>query len=203
MGPPPFGDGNLLPFGGATERDVPSMGPSPFGDGNWTNGTPSRSRHWRFNGAIAFQRWKRAEPRKRSLLNRSLQWGHRLSAMETGVAILGSNRSRPPSMGPSPFSDGNTPRFRPSWLYPSPFNGATAFQRWKLQTSSLGDWASIGPSMGPPPFSDGNLAWTSGPFQSSFLQWGHCLSAMETALCGSPPSWIHEKRSFPQESVTG
>ena len=156
------------------------MGPSPFSDGNRSCNSWLESVTPSFNGAIAFQRWKHAGITMMIDKTRDLQWGHRLSAMETGYgghglgcwwssfngAIAFQRWKRPdhrdnhgsdrPSMGPSPFSDGNNPRFRPSWLYPSPFNGATAFQRWKLQTSSLGDWASIGPSMGPPPFSDGN-----------------------------------------------
>ena len=52
------------------------------------------------------------------------------------------------------------------------FNGATAFRRWKptgVMMETLCD---------------------------HFLQWGHRLSAMETALCGSPPSWIHAKARF-------
>ena len=39
------------------------------------------------------------------------------------------------------------------------------------------------PSMGPPPFGDGNGATAKGDVQiKSVLQWGHRLSAMETAL---------------------
>ena len=178
----------LRPFNGAIafQRWKPELhklwfsfcsfnGASPFSDRSRGPET--------FNGAIAFQRWKQPALPPQLAIPEPLQWGHRLSAMETPDQQpwrLGQHRS---------------------------FNGATAFQRWKLgmdfRTFPV-QLPSMGPlPMGPLPFSDGNLAWTSGPFQSSFLQWGHCLSAMETALCGSPPSWIHEKRSFPQESVTG
>ena len=97
------------------------------------------------------------------------QWGHCLSAMETWHGL-------PDLSSPASFNGATA-------------NGATAFQRWKLgmdfRTFPV-QLPSMGPlPMGPLPFSDGNLAWTSGPFQSSFLQWGHCqwghcLSAMET-----------------------
>ena len=86
-----------------------------------------------------------------------------------------------------------------------PFNGATAFRRWKpLQIQrclvrlkpSMGPphfrrWkqlgesvpgiAVMGPSMGPPPFGDGNKPGTGDSrYSIRTLQWGHRLSAMET-----------------------
>ena len=85
------------------------MGPPPFGDGNSSS----------------------ADAASVSLL--VLQWGHRLSAMETRLRRTGT------------------------CVTASPFNGATAFRRWKL-----------GP--GEPPL----------PFAERRLQWGHRLSAMET-----------------------
>ena len=108
MGPPPFSDGNaffmLLTISGL----VPSMGPPPFSDGNQTLFKPGQT------------------------CRCSLQWGHRLSAMETSDA------------------DGyHRPRFHP-------FNGATAFQRWKLFPAAASGGALVA------------------------LQWGHRLSAMET-----------------------
>ena len=78
-----------------------SMGPPPFGDGNWRerfNGAtafrrwkpwcrlPSRRSGRGFNGATAFRRWKLA-------LWSVLQWGHRLSAMETPPACAVSSAS--------------------------------------------------------------------------------------------------------------
>ena len=111
MGPPPFGDGTraeLVPK--LPAHVLASMGPPPFGDGNsvacgrW----PARSR--RFNGATAFRRWKPGllgrglwtagyasmgpppfgdgnffKPPSYSIHSSPLQWGHRLSAMETGT----------------------------------------------------------------------------------------------------------------------
>ena len=87
------------------------MGPPPFSDGN----------DLRCRGAVGGVE--------------DLQWGHRLSAMETTSAAA------------VPSAESKT------------FNGATAFQRWKL----------------------GNGLPAAMAF--SALQWGHRLSAMET----SPP----------------
>ena len=87
----------------------------------------------------------------------SLQWGHRLSAMETGHHE-GRLRTRgTASMGPPPFGDGNY---------------------WELVGANPGTYVA---SMGPPPFGDGNLS-NCGMHCSNtkVLQWGHRLSAMET-----------------------
>ena len=162
-----------------------SMGPPPFGDGNMTATGQSASSPSGFNGATAFRRWKLAlwsvRPRtwlalqwggghpppfgdgnlSNALSERfqpiRLQWGHRLSAMET-----------PPACGflQHPYQC---------------FNGATAFQRWKPthQAQSLARRLSLQwghrlsametrqpwpplpahhtASMGPPPFGDGNV----------------------------------------------
>ena len=138
MGPPPFGDGNAHVLGERRPRMAPSMGPPPFGDGNQvrdgsTSPTPN------------------------------LQWGHRLSAMETGrlspssLQAQGQSASWNPSMGPPPFGDGNdcSPQCR---------------RRCPR------------PSMGPPPFGDGNFDGSHMTFPGTLrsLQWGHRLSAMET-----------------------
>ena len=157
-----------------------SMGPPPFGDGNRAG--PAQPARWTgFNGATAFRRWKpEACPCSAEWW---LQWGHRLSAMETRLL----NR------------------------YPAGrrFNGATAFRRWKLYPSfrrrlCSQSRASMGPppfgdgnttypyqrrekhraSMGPPPFGDGNQIACPGECSAEWwLQWGHRLSAMETHLC--------------------
>ena len=59
MGPPPFGDGYLFAEVLGGRLDVASMGPPPFGDGYVEESF---------------------EPVGRVFL---LQWGHRLSAMDT------------------------------------------------------------------------------------------------------------------------
>ena len=91
MEPPPFGSGNMTDSMTAIPKDLArdaSMEPPPFGSGNHaysvvTHGTPTRT---------------------------SLQWSHRLSAVETSI----SSTYVPPCGLP-------------------PFNGATAFRQWKRQ----------------------------------------------------------------------
>ena len=180
MGPPPFGDGNsLLPRTRYQMRSMPSMGPPPFGDGNcaWE---PS---WWRwlssFNGATAFRRWKLNGPVYGVDDFNDLQWGHRLSAMETRMAF--------------------------GWI--------TRFfdLQWGHRLSAM-------ETIRPTPCGCSPL----------LLQWGHRLSAMETAKQPQRPSgsaqtfngatafrrWkplfvarlrhgFMQKRSFPEESVTG
>ena len=182
---------------------VPSMGPPPFGDGNQSRDARLSSGCRPFNGATAFRRWKPVPRRPSVVWMPSLQWGHRLSAMETSSPALPvccpfAARLLPlccpfaaPSMGPPPFGDGNV-QSRAARLLPvccpfaarllpfaapllplccpfaAPllplcclFNGATAFRRWKRPVPRC-------------PFAVYLLP----------LQWGHRLSAMETALCG-------------------
>ena len=115
MGPPPFSDGNVTHDGEGRRRFFPSMGPPPFSDGNPANGQVAIGNGHRFNGATAFQRWKLVHIRLEPNPDDPLQWGHRLSAMET--SCLG----------------------RRCWPGPTSFNGATAFQRWK-QKSDVAAW---------------------------------------------------------------
>ena len=108
-----------------------------------------------------------------------------------------------PSMGPSPFSDGRWVQASLSRSPTASFNGAIAFQRWKvayddsdvdqglhlqwghrlsaMEGSTLPNhWLGKQPSMGPSPFSDGRPSSLSGARNpSDSLQWGHRLSAME------------------------
>ena len=157
-----------------------------------------------FNGATAFQRWKPQASRWGDLFRWCLQWGHRLSAMETcgtPLAVAGPHQ---------------------------PFNGATAFQRWKHHQRHPQRGPALDPSMGPPPFSDGNLAqgqriarsWPSFNGATAFQRWK--LLARHPSV-GDFPSFngatafqrwkplfvarlrhgFMQKRAFPQESVTG
>ena len=88
-----------------------------------------------------------------------LQWGHRLSAVET----------RRLAQAPSPYG----PRF----------NGATAFRQWKLPRGASHPNARPA-SMGPPPFGSGNTRYpTKSKSLLVELQWGHRLSAVETLEC--------------------
>ena len=156
MGPPPFGDGNAFHSGPA------SMGPPPFGDGN----APETPGWWSVSVVLD------AESK--------LQWGHRLSAMETGLLSMGDTVQC--------------------------FNGATAFRRWKLESRMVTvgfnelQWGHRLSAME----TRYGVHTERGP-----SQWGHrlsaiwqasmgppLLSAMETALCGSSAPWIHAKALF-------
>ena len=95
------------PTGGYQRRRPASMGPPPFGDGN-RQALPITS------GRISL-----------------LQWGHRLSAMETAIAGLESAFLDEASMGPPPFGDGNSGNRECTGPAFAGFNGATAFRRWK------------------------------------------------------------------------
>ena len=138
MGPPPFSDGNTFREYLEATRILPSMGPPPFSDGN-------------------------PQSRRMGRPSISLQWGHRLSAMETR-----SRLGRPPVF--------------------LTFNGATAFQRWKLSGSipavmmlvSL-QWGHRLSAMETPVTPQGQVE------PVDLLQWGHRLSAMETIT--TPTSW--------------
>ena len=59
------------------------MGPPPFGDGNAERDFAAIIPGQRFNGATAFRRWKRFHDQTTRSPYPWLQWGHRLSAMET------------------------------------------------------------------------------------------------------------------------
>ena len=137
-----------------------SMGPPPFGSGNDSSGSAApSSTPTGFNGATAFRQWKRRPP---CVLHRP------------------GNEA---SMGPPPFGSGNlyccqrphSPRqcfngatafrqWKRIWRWPSStvttrFNGATAFRQWKLTNPSMPGIIHV------------------------WLQWGHRLSAVETAIC--------------------
>ena len=182
MGPPPFGDGNAIHDRELHPPGCPSMGPPPFGDGNAVGGHLSAYRYlpgfngatafrrwkrcrpgryalesWGFNGATAFRRWKQGMDQTRGISECMLQWGHRLSAMETVDWIGPQLGVRQASMGPPPFGDGNGVSRVTGETGGRCFNGATAFRRWKLESGK--GWHLHAP----------------------VLQWGHRLSAMETA----------------------
>ena len=132
MGPPPFGGGNPRAIVAAPWEKSASMGPPPFGGGNFHSRKPKGPMYWLQWGhrlsAVETSAWRWV-----TFSGSTLQWGHRLSAVET---ILGTNLML---------------------LCIGRFNGATAFRRWKR--------AGGGPSD------------DQGDAQ---LQWGHRLSAVET-----------------------
>ena len=111
-----------------------------------------------FNGATAFQPWKPGRTEGAARPGQGLQWGHGLSAVETRVGRSPPATSVPASMGPRPFSRGNTVK-RGVVTFPelAGFNGATAFQPWKRGgRDSQCLLHLVRASMGPRPFSRGN-----------------------------------------------
>ena len=60
-----------------------------------------------FNGATAFRRWKLDNTGEWRTSEVELQWGHRLSAVETGKYDKRVERGELASMGPPPFGGGN------------------------------------------------------------------------------------------------
>ena len=86
------------------------MGPPPFGGGNISYRTSATAHMWR------------------------LQWGHRLSAVETRIAEEYHCAQRTASMGPPPFGGGNTtmliytkPKFAIASMGPPPFGGGNRY----------------------------------------------------------------------------
>ena len=157
MEPSPFSDGNLAVLNAtALVGPLASMEPSPFSDGNtgksWTWSTRGKC----FNGAIAFQRWKRRvsvptaqTPYRFNGAIAFQRWKpHRWGRLSRQAWLA--------SMEPSPFSDGNIEAkveqvvgMRAS-MEPSPFSDGNL--------AVLNATALVGPlaSMEPSPFSDGN-----------------------------------------------
>ena len=164
------------------------MGPPPFGGGNpasWWSGIAATSG---FNGATSFRRWK---PGYHCEVNQGpdpLQWGHLLSAVETSdhqpltvsnMALLQWGHLL------SAVETGCTPC--PGRSRRACFNGATSFRRWKPRKQP---WAKV-----PGCCFNGATSFrrwkprslTHVPCNTSMLQWGHLLSAVETlAGCLKP-----------------
>ena len=136
MGPPPFGDGNQLVQDGLVAEGAPSMGPPPFGDGNRdllrveghhrhpSMGPPPFGDGNRVGDAGQLPRVVPS--------GLYLQWGHRLSAMETtaGIGLLAAGITLQWGHRLSAMETGPPAR---GAAHPPAFNGATAFRRWKPQ----------------------------------------------------------------------
>ena len=133
-----------------------------------------------------------------------LQWGHGFSAVEMVDHVLHDPAGLEASMGPRLFSRGNRPLQSQRRYGKCGFNGATAFQPWKLDEEDFTWQTLLLASMGPRLFSRGNghndtTSATAGngfngatAFQpwkcheaagdgcgEESLQWGHGFSAVE------------------------
>ena len=133
MGPPPFGSGNNLPaISIAADLNRASMGPPPFGSGNAPCFSSILPRWYMLQWG---HRLSAVETSNVAVMRRRpssvLQWGHRLSAVETCRSWDGRGPGPIASMGPPPFGSGNAAHCSVSGL-------------------------SGGASMGPPPFGSGN-----------------------------------------------
>ncbi len=85
-----------------------------------------------------------------------LQWGHRFTSVETN------------------------PSGREGKMRRRSFNGATDLHRWK-RSRSTAEWVSnLLASMGPPIYIGGNHCWLTLKPATSWLQWGHRFTSVET-----------------------
>ena len=107
MGPPPFGGGNMHLRSVLFKNISASMGPPPFGGGNIPSPCAVCDDVLGFNGATAFRRWKQSLASSPTIGGFQLQWGHRLSAVETLSSKLPPVHHQGASMGPPPFGGGN------------------------------------------------------------------------------------------------
>ena len=132
------------------------MGPRPFSRGYFIYTNAGSFTYVGFNGATAFQPWILSPRFISQRCSDMLQWGHGLSAVDTGKEPCKFNGANIASMGPRPFSRGY------------------------LRPASVGDLV-LSASMGPRPFSRGyTAAALAAPAWCSELQWGHGLSAVDT-----------------------
>ena len=127
-----------------------------------------------------------------------LQWGHRLSAMETSQEWVSAFTAYMASMGPPPFGDGNPLRRGGkrhgdhASMGPPPFGDGNPLRRGGKRH---GDHAS----MGPPPFGDGNCESTLPGLQHHAASMGpppfgdgnrypqEVARAVQAASMGPPP----------------
>ena len=171
------------------------MGPPPFGDGKpptagWACGCAAG-----FNGATAGRQWKGYIHLIAADTVDELQWGHRLSAMESTTNCT-----------PTPTA----------W---ASFNGATAFRRWKATYGRVGlrvrgrlQWGHrlsameiLGDrlmllfagdaSMEPPPFGDGDAALSWRGMRSSRCFNGAIAFRRWRSMWTSRPTW-QRRRGF-------
>ena len=173
MGPPPFGSGNERYQTDPIYASQASMGPLPFGSGNRRNRGGHRHVYRASMGPLPFGSGNAGTPLQ-AQSSITLQWGHCLSAVETLEL---------------PFRRNQALRF----------NGATDFRQWKRWNSPSGAIKHYA-SMGPLTFGSGNAAFSGGFSIGAFLlQWGHCLSAVETRLLwiDRPPHFLASMGPLP------
>ena len=120
MGPTPFSVGYFFSIGGKIVVFGASMGPTPFSVGYVR--LPCGPCRRGFNGANAFQRWILIVAITIATSLFTLQWGQRLSALDTHSSNHDRDFVVHASMGPTPFSVGYS-------LFAALFAYYTAFRR--------------------------------------------------------------------------
>ena len=85
MGPPPFSVGYIKSTTNGGRHENASMGPTPFSVGYGRRLPIHGASCPRFNGANAFQRWIRHMLDDLRNAESMLQWGQRLSALDTNM----------------------------------------------------------------------------------------------------------------------
>ena len=124
-----------------------------------------------------------------------LQWGHRLSVVET---------SAPPTLASSYSSLQWGHRLSVVETFrPRTDQLQLRSLQWGHRLSVVETGGGVGivepvdpTSMGPPPFGSGNSIMSRLTAVQSRLQWGHRLSVVETALYGSLTSRMHRTELF-------
>ncbi len=114
MGPPTYIGGNLNEDAWYVSPSTASMGPPTYIGGNHEELFSFAPHPHRFNGATDLHRWKRAGADTYLVASSMLQWGHRLTSVETRLL------------------------FAIIVLFMVRFNGATDLHRWKLSTCQIG-----------------------------------------------------------------
>ena len=160
----------------------------------------------RFNGATAFRQWKLPDVGLAALMSAQLQWGHRLSAVETEyrespselvarlqwgyrLSAVETAKTVKTAVHMLELQWGHRLSAVETFLWNFPRLRDELLQ-WGHHLSAVETSAAypaghrrLRASMGPPPFGSGNRATPSGLFRMALqLQWGHRLSAVETVV---------------------
>ena len=122
MGPTPFSVGYVRASQIEGRHGRASMGPTPFSVGYARQSHNGGQSQMSFNGANAFQRWIQRGRCQDDRRMGALQWGQRLSALDTGRHTDRRENGGIASMGPTPFSVGYS-------LFAALFAYCSAFRR--------------------------------------------------------------------------
>ena len=177
MGPPPFGGGKAWAGPAKANSQPASMGPPPFGGGKWTCEVKAWARYSSFNGASAFRRWKVRGTIGAGAVTEWLQWGLRLSAVESRVNASARPRGTPLQWG---LRLSAVERRRQSII-----DTEDLMLQWGLRLSAV----------------ERRIFVCSMSDLFHELQWGLRLSAVESAICADFRSSVYDVvQSLPHQS---